>query len=166
MAEITKFLTILCIFDKYFILKQVLNTEEENIMANIKTEQVEFKTQKSVQQISNVLRQAADQLKANIEKIIDDDPLGGFDDDLPSAIAVVFSGRLSMIGGLKHFRPGSANNIWGVQVYVYDTKDEREVVLIALGQGVLANGLNSNGSGILNLGASKEKRDAIANMLV
>ena len=52
-----------------------------------------------------------------------------------------------------------------MQVYVTELGNKRHIELIALGEGVLAGGL-SNGSGVLNLGASIEKRDKLATYLV
>lgn len=140
-------------------------------MAQTKTDSITFKTQKTLGQLADALRQAAQQLKASdLIKIEDDDPLAGIgqDADQPD-IAVALSGKVGFAGGLKHFRAGAANNIWGVQVYVYDLGNERAVELVALGQSVFTDawrGRGWNGAGVLNLGASKEKRDQLVQMML
>lgn len=131
-------------------------------MARMKTDSVEFSTRRTVQEIANLLRQAAGETKASIEKIGANDPLGGF--DKAAEIEVVLSGQVGFFGGMKHFRPGAANNIWAVQAYVTDTGDSRHIELIALGEGPFTGGL-SNGAGVLNLGSSKEKREKIEALL-
>lgn len=128
-------------------------------MGKLKTERAEFKTSKSVQEIANILRQASYQMKADVEQIGNNDPLGGFGEQ--PDLAVAFSGRLGLLGGLKHFRGNAANDIWGVQIYVYDTGNERGVELVALGEG---SALGMFGGG-LNLGASREHMEKLLNML-
>lgn len=120
----------------------------------LKTDTIEFDTQKDINQIANALRSFG----GDIEKI-DDDPIAVG----PRAdIAVVLSGRVGFIGGFKHFRPGASHNSWGVQVFVHDLGNRRHIELIALGE----TSFNSKTPyGLLNLGASKEKRDALAQTL-
>ena len=132
-------------------------------MARIKTDSTELVTDKSLQQIANGIREAASVLNAQVDEL-NDDTLGKFGDKCD--IEVVLSGNVGLFSGLKHFRPGGANNIWGVQVFVSDLGDKRHIELIALGEGVFAGGLFSNGAGILNLGVSKDKRDKIISYLI
>lgn len=134
-------------------------------MAKMKEDRIELLSKLSLQQIAANLRTAAGELRANVERITDQYDALSFGNN-KSDIEVVFVGRpLGIIGGLKHIRPGSMNNIWAVQVYVTELGNKRHIELIALGEGVLAGGL-SNGSGVLNLGASIEKRDKLATYLV
>ena len=127
-------------------------------MAKLQTESAEFKTQKSLQELTQILRRAANQLDAQVQAIRDDDPLGGF--DLQPNLAVALSGKIGFLGGLKHFRNGSAHDTWGVQVYVYDKGVERQVELIAVGETGMFREL-----GALNLAASKERLETILSML-
>ena len=131
-------------------------------MSKMNADAVELTSQLSLQQIVNGLRQAANDLRADVEEV-ESDALDKF--SASPDVQVVFSGAVGFLGGLKHFRPGSANNSWAVQVYVTDLGSQRHIELIALGESVFAGGLG-NGMGVLNMGASIEKRDALANYIV
>ena len=123
----------------------------------------EFETQKSLAEISTILRQAATDMKADVERLIfEDDPLGDFENTATPDIAVLLSGNVGIFGGFKHLRPGSirGGDIWGVQVQVFDEGDLRVVALLALGE--------SNpyaDAGVPNIGASKEKMSKLIELL-
>ena len=130
-------------------------------MAKMKTESVEFTTEKSLQQIVAILRQATSELKATMETVDSGgDALSKFDGPTDSDIQVVLSGRLGCIGGLKHPRMGSMQNDWAVQVYVDDMGTARHVQLVALGQSVFVDC-----HGALNMGGSRERQEYLANAL-
>lgn len=131
-------------------------------MSRMKTDAIEFVTTKTLSEVVDCLRRCAYECKAQVDDIESNslDNFGGQPD-----IQVVFSGHVSLIGSLKHFRPGSAHNSWGVQIFVTDLGAQRHVEMIALGEGVFAGGLG-NGSGVLNLGVSIDNRDKIAACLV
>ena len=125
----------------------------------------ELKTFKSVDEIAEILRNLAYELKADVDEIeMEFNPLDRYTGARPYDLAVVFSGRLGFLGGFKHFRAGAAHDIWGVQIYVQDEGDHRLVLLNALGESGFANWLGAKGS--LNMGASKEKREKIYQALV
>lgn len=125
----------------------------------MKTDSVSFSTTQSVDWIADTLRMLANQLNASVDRIAQDN-FGGYG-TAPGEIEVVMWGHVGLIGGLKHFRPGSANNDWGVQVYVFDQGSRRDIELVALGE----SAWTISSVGVLNLGASKEKRDIIAQAL-
>ena len=124
---------------------------------------VEFETQKTLPEISEILRQAASNMKANVERLIfEDDPLGDFDNNATPNIAVLLSGNVGILGGFKHLRPGSirGGDVWGVQVQVFDEGNRRFVALLALGE---SNPFAD--AGVPNIGASKEKMNVLVEML-
>ena len=118
----------------------------------IKTEAVEFDTQKTMNQIAKALRSFNCQMER-----LDDDPLSNGSD---SDIAVLMSGEPGFTDKFKH--PGGATSVWGVQVYVVDLGNHRHVKLVALGQNIMGNRTYAKGYG---LGFSRDYRDKIASML-
>lgn len=127
-------------------------------MGKTKTETAEFKTKKSLRDITQIIRQMASQFKANVQPLNDDDPLGGFDEH--ADLEVVLSGNIGYFEAYKHFRMGAANDIWAVQVYVTDMGDQRDVQLIAMGESNLLGY-----AGALNLGASRDRMEKLINAL-
>lgn len=128
----------------------------------MKTESMELMTEKTLQEITDILRQAAEKFNASIAQI-DKDPLSEFDQS--ADIEVVLRGKTGLLGAFKSPRPGAANNIWAVQVYVTETGDARHIELIALGESSLSRGLRSDGTGILNLGSGKEHIKKLVSLL-
>lgn len=126
-------------------------------MGKLRTESAEFKTSKSLQEIADILRRASYEMKAEVEQIGNNDPLGGFGNQ--PDLAVAFCGRLGLFGSFKHYRLNSSNDIWGVQIFVYEMGNERGVELVALGESA------SMFNGALNLGASKEHMEKLLSML-
>lgn len=118
----------------------------------VKTESVEFDTQKTVGEITNVLRS----FNCRIERL-NEDPL---ETGPSSAIAVLCYGEPSFTDKFKH--AGGATSVWGVQVIVHDLGNRRHVALVALGQNLMGNTAQNKGYG---MGFSKEYRDKIAQML-
>ena len=83
-------------------------------MGSIKTDSIEFATQRSLKDLTNALRRAISTTKAQVDRLeAGDDPLGN--DDVQPQVAVLLSGRSLMIG----------TRMWGVQVYLYDFGDRR-----------------------------------------
>lgn len=126
----------------------------------VKSESITFKTQKSTQELSQLLRQAANQMKARVEPVINDDPLGRY--DAQPALSVVLSRRLGFFLNLKYVA-GSPNLVWAVQVYVYEVGAEREVELVALGS-TLGSTILSQGWGF-HLRASRDHMEMLLGIL-
>ena len=138
----------------------------------MKTDAIEFDTQKTVQQITSVLRS----VKCTMERL-EDDPLAGIDGEPSPVIAVLMAGKASFADALKH--PGSGKSEWGVQVYVYDLGNKCHVEMVALGEsgmkqafraygatgGRLFSGYASLANAYFNIHHSKDYRDQIAQML-
>ncbi len=124
-------------------------------MGSIKTDSIEFATQRSLKDLTNALRRAISTTKAQVDRLeADDDPLGN--DDVQPQVAVLLSGRSLMIG----------TRMWGVQVYLYDFGDRRFGELVALGESFLSGALNSyyNGENF-QLGDSKKRSAQILSIL-
>ncbi len=128
-------------------------------MGKLRTESAEFKTSKSLQEIADTLRRASYEMKAEVEQIGNNDPLGGFGNQ--PDLAVAFCGRLGLIGGVKHFRLNCAYDIWGVQIFVYDMGNERGVELVARGEG----GKRFSTACTLSWGASRVHIEKLLSML-
>lgn len=124
-------------------------------MGSIKTDSIEFATQRSLKDLTNALRRAISTTKAQVDRLeAGDDPLGN--DDVQPQVAVLLSGRSLMIG----------TRMWGVQVYLYDFGDRRFGELVALGESFLSGALNSyyNGENF-QLGDSKKRSTQILSIL-
>ncbi len=127
---------------------------------SLKTESMVFKTQKSLQELTELLRQAANQTKARVENVRNDDPLGMYDEQ--PVLSVVLSRRLGTFLNLKYFA-GSPDLVWAVQVYVYEMNTEREVRLVALGS-TLGETILSQGRGF-HLRASRDHMEILSGIL-
>ena len=117
----------------------------------MKTDTMSFKTTKTLQEISNILRNGASQIKArNVEKL-EDDPFGSFGQAPDIAI------------GMNGMNPlGFGTRGWGIEVYVTDLGNAREVQMVALGDGVRSK---MSGGYFFDLGIGKKQRDKLAQML-
>lgn len=138
----------------------------------MKTDAIEFDTQKTVQQITGVLRS----VKCAMERL-EDDPLASADGGPRPVIAVLMAGKASFADAFKH--PGAGKSEWGVQVVVYDLGNKRHVKMVALGESGLAqmfDAYKATGGGLFsgylslanayfNIRHSKDHRDQIAQML-
>lgn len=138
----------------------------------MKTDAIEFDTQKTVQQITGVLRS----VKCTMERL-EDDPLAGADGGPRPVIAVLMAGKASFADAFKHF--GAGKSEWGVQVVVYDLGNKRHVEMVALGEsglkqafsayratgGGMFSGYGSLANAYINIRHSKDHRDQIAQML-
>lgn len=127
-------------------------------MGKVKTENATFVTQKTANEIKQILRELADDFGAEVEKITDDDPLSSPAEN--EVLAILLSGRVGLFSGMKHFRPGGYYDLWGVQVYVFENGVDREIETIAIGERNL-----SGAKGAFNFGASKERMEKIINAL-
>lgn len=121
---------------------------------NSKSESVVIRSKKSPADVAGIIRQAAYEMKANVDKIADD-PLGGAQDD----IAVVLSGE----------EKGLSRDVWAVQVYVQKSDSGSDIELVALGEGLSAG--YSRGytgpvyTGRINMKSSRTRRDILASKL-
>lgn len=127
---------------------------------DLKSEQVEFDTQRTVSQIANILRS----FNAEMEKL-EGDALSGVDEGPVAAIEISMTGRASFGDAFKHFGSGMA--YWEVQVYVYELGNKRHVVLVAVGEdGFGAMSANyAAGNQYYNLKFSRDYMDKIAQAL-
>lgn len=119
---------------------------------SVKTDGIEFDTQKSVDQITSVIRS----INCQVERL-NDNPL---DSGPRPALAVLLVGQPGFTDKFKH--AGGATSLWGVQVIVTDLGNRRHVELIALGQNLMGNTTYNKGYG---MGFSRDYRDKIAAML-
>ena len=138
----------------------------------MKTDAIEFDTQKTVQEIANVLRSQ----KCDIEQLTDD-PLAGYDSGPTPVLAVLLAGKAKFSDAFKH--PGAGKSEWGVQVVVYEFGNKRHVEMIALGEsgfrqaigayaatgGRASRGYLSLANAYFNIRHSKDYRDQIAQKL-
>lgn len=139
---------------------------------NMKTDSIEFDTQKTVQQITGILRS----VKCNMEQL-NDDPLAGADGGPRPVIAILMAGKASFADAFRHF--GAGKSEWGVQVVVYDLGNKRHIEMVALGEsgmgaawkaysatgGGMFSGYGSMANQYFNIRHSKDHRDQIAQML-
>ena len=117
----------------------------------MKTDEIRFTTKRSLQEISNILRNGASQIKArNVEKL-EDDPFGSFGQAPDIAI------------GMNGMNPlGFGTRGWGIEVYVTDLGNAREVQMVALGDGVRSK---MSGGYFYDLSIGKSQRNKLAQML-
>lgn len=117
----------------------------------MKTDDVTFRTPRSVEDLGRALSRSLSSLKSEAQPIISDSgALSGFDDR--AEIEVVADGQ-TLLGGM-----------WAVQIYVFDHGLEREVALVALGDGGFARAW-AGARNSVSLAASVKKRDVIASSL-
>lgn len=122
-------------------------------MGKIKTDTVEFTTQRSLRDLTAALRRAIDATKAQVEQL-EDDPLEMMDDIKPQ-VAVLLSGS-NFMGGSR---------MWGVQVILYDLGDRRAAQLVAIGEGFGAGVMSYYTGGYFELRDGKRRRDKILAIL-
>ncbi|MEN2738921.1 hypothetical protein ABCS02_14115 [Microbacterium sp. X-17] len=118
----------------------------------MKSDLIEFTTERSVQDLGRRLQQAMQQVKAHSVEPVDSGSgaLAVFDDH--AEIEVVAQGK-SLIGGY-----------WVVQVYVIDHGHQRQVCLVALGDGGFSRAWNG-ARNTVSLSASIGRRDTIATAI-
>ena len=119
----------------------------------LQTNSITFTVSKDLRGVNNTLRQIASQLDAEVERIVNDDPLGGFDSN--SDIEVVLSGKKGL------FNP----QYWAVQVFVDDLGNSCNVELVALGNSTKDRILYGTANANMKMSLSVSKRDEIAAML-
>lgn len=119
----------------------------------LKSDSIQFGVNKSLREVNDSLRIAANQLGASVERLENNDPLGGFDQS--AAIEVVLSGAKGAL----------SQQSWAVQVYVYDLGTSCKVELIALGDSTMSRLAYGSRDFNVNLPTSISKRDQIARML-
>ncbi|MBR3184870.1 MAG: hypothetical protein IKF48_01910 [Oscillospiraceae bacterium] len=122
-------------------------------MGKIKTDTVEFTTQRSLKDLTAALRRAVNATKAQVEQL-EDDPLEMVDDIKPQ-VAVLLSGS-NFMGGSR---------MWGVQVILYDLGDRRAAQLVAIGEGFGAGVMSYYTGGYFELRDGKRRRDKILAIL-
>ena len=122
-------------------------------MGKIKTDTVEFTTQRSLRDLTAALRRAIDATKAQVEQL-EDDPLEMMDDIKPQ-VAVLLSGS-NFMGGSR---------MWGVQVILYDFGNRRAAQLVAIGEGFGAGVMSYYTGGYFELRDGKRRRDKILAIL-
>lgn len=139
----------------------------------LKTDAIEFDTQKTVQEIANVLHSQ----KCTIEQLTANDSLVEHDDNPTPALAVLLTGKAKFVDSLKHF--GAGKSEWGVQVIVYELGSKRHVGMIALGEsglkqamsaygatgGSMSRGYGKLANAYLNIRHSRDYRNRIAEQL-
>ena len=122
-------------------------------MGKIKTDTVEFTTQRSLRDLTEALRRAVSATKAQVEQL-EDDPLEMADDIKPQ-VAVLLSGS-NFMGGSR---------MWGVQVILYDLGDRRAAQLVAIGEGFGAGVMSYYTGSYFELRDGKRRRDKILTIL-
>ncbi|MDR1604317.1 MAG: hypothetical protein LBS10_05945 [Gracilibacteraceae bacterium] len=122
----------------------------------MKTDAIEFDTMKNLRQIVSTLQSG----KWAIEKL--DDPFDNVGGSAPD-IAVLISGRASVVDAFKHF--GAGKSEWAVQVIVTDLGNTRHVEMIALGESGFAAARAGMNNQYFNIRHSKDHRNQIAQML-
>ena len=116
----------------------------------MKTDVLDFTTQKTLQDIIYILRGFANDNNALVNKI-EEDAFGSDGED----IAVLLTGKPGVLKG-----PGN----WGVQVYVADLGNTRAVELIALGDSI-GSQVMMGMARTVDLSQSIKKRDQIAEKM-
>lgn len=119
---------------------------------NQKSDSRTVRTDRSIEEVANILRQAAQEMRASVDKL-EDDPLGkfGVQDDL----AVVLYGE----------ERGLSRDMWAVQVYARKNENGCEVELVAMGEGLSAGYTMSVYTGRILLKSSRKRRDLLASRL-
>lgn len=119
---------------------------------NQKVDSRTVRTSKNIQEVVQVIRQAAQEMRASVDKL-EDDPLGKFEaqDDL----AVVLYGE----------ERGLSRDMWAVQVYARENGNGCEVELVAVGEGLSAGYTMSVYTGRIVLKSSRKRRDLLASRL-
>lgn len=115
----------------------------------MKTDTMEFSTQRTVGELGRLLQQAMQETKAHSVEPVQSSSgaLSAFDDR--ADIEIVAQGN-SMLSG-----------DWCVQVYVVDKGDERRVAVVALGDGGFTRAFHG-ARNTVSLSKSIRKRDIIA----
>ena len=122
-------------------------------MDKLKTDIVEYTTQRSMRDLTDALRRAISATKADVEQL-EDDPLE-LGDDIKPQVAVLLSGS-NFMGGSR---------MWGVQVMLYELGDRRAVQLVAIGEGFGAGVMSYYTGGYFELRDGKRRRDKILAIL-
>jgi len=131
----------------------------KGMRGDIKRDAIEFDTQKTIQQITGVLRS----IKCQMDPLNNNDPLAAADGGPQPVIAVLMEGNDTLFGlGAK---------LWSVQVIVYELGNKRHVELIALSESGMGAGWRAYATGdnsqakYADRRKSIKKRDEIAQML-
>ncbi len=132
------------IFRSIIMVKEVLNRAESQ-------------SQKSVQDIADIIREFAYSNKAVIKQI-QHDALSEFTQK--ADIEVYLQGDLGFFGGLKYLRFNSAKDVWALQVFVTDLGTARHIVTIAIGEKSIMPL-----DGLCNLKASRAKQEKLLDLL-
>ncbi|MEY8392564.1 hypothetical protein AALA98_14605 [Lachnospiraceae bacterium 45-W7] len=119
---------------------------------NQKTENRTIHTSRNVQEIANLLRQIANEMRANVDKI-EDDPFGKFGSS--EDLAIMLSGE----------ERGLSRDVWAVQVYVTTTTNGCDVELVAIGEGLSAGYSGTYYHGRIKLASSRKRINIIAARL-
>lgn len=119
---------------------------------NQKTENRTLHTNRDVQEVANLLRQIANEMKANVDKI-EDDPFGKFGSS--EDLAILLSGE----------ERGLSRDVWAVQVYVAETANGCDIELVAIGEGLSAGYSGTYYHGRIKLASSRKRMNAIAARL-
>ena len=107
---------------------------------SVRSDAIEFDTQKTVQQITGALRS----IKCQMDRLNNDDPLATADGGPQPVIAVLMVGNDTLFGmGAKQ---------WGVQVIVYELGNKRHVALIALGESGMGASWRAYATGDIYMG--------------
>lgn len=124
-------------------------------MGKIKTDSVQFTTQRSLKELNALLRRAVNATKAQVEKL-DDDPMDAADgESVAPSLAVLLSGS-NFMGGSR---------LWGVQVFFYEFGDRRIVELVAVGESFGAGVMSYYTGGYFQLSDGKRRRERIMAIL-
>lgn len=156
MGSLLGFLLLLIVVIVVFLIVFKIKGND----TSVRSDAIEFDTQKTVQQITGALRS----IKCQMDRLNNDDPLATADGGPHPVIAVLMVGNDTLLGvGAKE---------WGVQAIVYELGNKRHVELIALGESGMGAGWRAYASGdnsmakYCDMNKSKKKRDEIAQMLV
>lgn len=117
-----------------------------------KTENRILQTDRDIQEVANLLKQIAAELRANVDKIADD-PFGKFGSSEDLAVMLYGEER------------GLSRDVWVVHVYVTALEKGCKVELVALGEGLSAGYSGSYYRGRIKLSSSRKRMDIIANRL-
>lgn len=140
----------------------ILYAKSKAANGDLKTDAIEFDTQKTVQQITGVLRS----VKCQMQKL-EDDPLAGSDGSPQPVVALLMTGKVGFFEKFKHLFNSAASE-WGVQIIVYDLGNKRHIEMVALGESTMGaswRGYVTGNHQHLDIRFSKDQRDQIAQML-